>query len=205
MKILSVDSSSITNVNKIVKDSLIDVVNTLPSDAFYQSSWQDNVWLYIGVGILITVIGGLILKLLGIVDFRHRTITVSHKTKEYVSKYNEGRVSFDYSNNNGYFTLGSKDYEFTTFWSKASNSSIHAYNDAPNIECIGLMKNVEDLKKLNNIEVDFSSRCRTAHIGDVIVWKNKNGHLAATKILRIKDDSRGDDSDLLEFEYVIYK
>lgn len=204
MKILSVDSSVIP-ANHITKNSVIVENNSIPNEVSQQSSWQDNVWLYLGVGILITVIGGLILKLLGIIDVRHRTITVSHKTKEYVSKYNEGSVSFDYSNNNGYFTLGSKDYEFTTCWSKASNSSIHAYNDAPNIECIGLMKNVEDLKKLNNIEVDFSSRCRTAHIGDVIVWKNKNGHLAATKILRIKDDSRDDDSDLLEFEYVIYK
>ena len=204
MVILSVDSSVIP-ANHITKNSVIVGYNSIPNEVSQQSSWQDNVWLYLGVGILITVIGGLILKLLGIIDVRHRTITVSHKTKEYVSKYNEGTVSFDYSNNNGYFTLGSKDYEFTTCWSKASNSSIHAYNDAPNIECIGLMKNVEDLKKLNNIEVDFSSRCRTAHIGEVIVWKNKNGHLAATKILRIKDDSRGDDSDLLEFEYVIYK
>ena len=204
MEILSVDSSVIP-ANHITKNSVIVGNNSIPNEVSQQSSWQDNVWLYLGVGILITVIGGLILKLLGIIDVRHRTITVSHKTKEYVSKYNEGSVSFDYSNNNGYFTLGSKDYEFTTCWSKASNSSIHAYNDAPNIECIGLMKNVEDLKKLNNIEVDFSSRCRTAHIGEVIVWKNKNGHLAATKILRIKDDSRGDDSDLLEFEYVIYK
>lgn len=204
MKILSVDSSVIP-ANHITKNSVIVGNNSIPNEVSQQSSWQNNVWLYLGVGILITVIGGLILKLLGIIDFRHRTNTVSHKTKEYVSKYNEGRVSFDYSNNNGYFTLGSKDYEFTTCWSKASNSSIHAYNDAPNIECIGLMNNVKNLKNLNNIEVDFSSRCRTAHIGDVIVWKNKNGHLAATKILRIKDDSRGDDSDLLEFEYVIYK
>ena len=67
------------------------------------------------------------------------------------------------------------------------------------------MRNVDDLNELKNIDVDFSSRCRTAKIGDVIIWKNTNGYLAATKILKIKDDSRGDDSDLLEFEYVIYE
>lgn len=205
MKILSVDSS-IIHANNIVKDSIIEVVNRIPNEVSSKSSWQDNVGLYIVVCILIAVVAGLILNyIFGIVEIKHRTITIIHKTKEYVSSYNEGSVSFDYSNNNGRFTFGSGDQEFTTCWSKASNTSIHAYSDALNIESIGIMRNIDDLKELKIIDVDFSSRCRTARIGDVIIWKNINGHYAATKTVKIKDDSRDDDSDLLEFEYIIYK
>lgn len=207
MKILLVDSN-IVPVH-IANDSLAEAMNTIPNEVNLQSSWQDNPYLYIIVGITIgviaEVIAGLILKLFGIVDIKHRTIIISHKTKEYVSSYKNGSVSFNYSNNNGLFTIGSEKQVFTTCWSKASNTSIHAYSEASDIECIGIMKNVDDLNELKNIDVDFSSRCRTAKIGDVIIWKNIHGQYAATKITKIKDDTRGDDRDLLEFEYVIYK
>lgn len=62
MEILSVDSSVIP-ANHITKNSVIVGNNSIPNEVSQQSSWQDNVWLYLGVGILITVIGGLILKL----------------------------------------------------------------------------------------------------------------------------------------------
>jgi hypothetical protein len=58
---------------------------------------------------------------------------------------------------------------------------------------------------LDYIDADFSSRCRTAQIGDAIIWKNINGYYAVTKIISIKDDSRGDSIDELECQYVIFK
>lgn len=121
-----------------------------------------------------------------------------------------GNFTFNYSNHNGERKISSNNQEFTTKWSKASRTSIHAYNDAPDIECIALIKKVEDVKEITLDTIhdippaDFSSRARTAQKGDAIIWKNINGIYAATKIIRIMDDTRGDDHDELECEYVIF-
>ena len=117
------------------------------------------------------------------------------------------KFSFDYSNNNGEFTIGSGIYTFSTKWSKASDTSIHAYSDCNNITSIGRIKQVNNIKNisLSNInETDFSSRFRTANINDVIVWINENGKIALTKVIGIKDDSRNASSDQVECEYKIF-
>lgn len=117
------------------------------------------------------------------------------------------KFSFDYSNNNGEFTIGSGIYTFTTKWSKASDASIHAYSDCKNITSIGRIKqvnNIDDLTLSNINEVDFSSRCQTADINDVLVWINNNRKIALTKIINIKGDSRNDFIDQVECQYKIF-
>ncbi len=157
-------------------------------------------------GLFVTVVGGVIVGIaLDKVRINKRTITIFMTSKNYVSPYNSGSFVFDYSNNNGTYVIGLKDKVFTTIWSKASDTSIHAYSDSPDIDSIALIKNVEDLNNLNLIDADFSSRCRTAKIGDAIIWKNINGYYAVTKIVNIKDDSRGDTKDELECQYAILK
>lgn len=61
------------------------------------------------------------------------------------------------------------------------------------------------MSSITSVEADFSSRCRTPVIGDAVIWKNLSGKYALTKIIQIKDDTRGDLSDELECEYVILK
>lgn len=161
------------------------------------------------INTLIGIIGGII-GIAGIVVtvisfVRKKTITISTKTKLYINPCEKGGFVFDYSNNNGEYTIGSKENTFNTKWSKASNTCIHAYKDGRGIECIALIKAPVELSKIDKIEGDFSSRCRTASVGDVVVWKNENGKYALTQIIRIKDDSRGDDIDELECEYLILK
>ena len=157
------------------------------------------------VGIIGGIIGiaGIIITIVSFV--RKKTITISTKTKLYINPCEKGAFVFDYSNNNGQYTIGTKENIFNTRWSKASNTSIHAYKDGQGIECIALIKGPIELSKIEKIEGDFSSRCRTASVGDVVVWKNENGKYALTKIVRIKDDSRGDLCDELECEYLILK
>lgn len=192
------------SVETLAKDS-IAVFKNVPQLA-ESTAWQNNIPLYVLIGLFITVVGGLIVAIMtNKIIIKHHTVTISHRTKEYVSKHIEGIVSFDYSNNNGRYIIGNGEYRFTTCWSKASDVSIHAYSDAEDIKCIGIVKNVSDVKQMKEIDTDYSSRCRTAHIGDVIIWKNINGHNAATKVLTIKDDSRLDDRDELSFEYVIFE
>ena len=52
-------------------------------------------------------------------------------SKQYFSPAPTGRVIFDYSNNDGKFSIGSGPYMFETQWSKASDQRIHVYNDPP--------------------------------------------------------------------------
>ena len=117
-----------------------------------------------------------------------------------------GSVTFDYSSNDGLYTIGEGDREFTTKWTKASNTSIHAYNDHSSIDKIARLKSSADIDELPPIEsLDFTSRTRTPVVGDSIIWINDCGHIAITKVDAIKDDSRGDTHDELTFSYVIYQ
>lgn len=115
--------------------------------------------------------------------------------------------TFNYSLNNGEYIIGKGKYKFTTKWSKASDKSIQAHNDAPDIKAIGLVEKEDDLKQisLKDIDVDFSLRTQQPQIGDIVIWKNVYGDIAATKILEIKDNTRGSNVDELKCEYVIYK
>ena len=157
-------------------------------------------------GLFVTIIGGIVVAIIcDKIKIDRKTITISTTSKNYVSPYNYGSFIFNYSNNNGTYIIGHGDRIFTTMWSKASNTAIHAYSDGKDIDSIALMKNVADLHCIDVINADFSSRCRTPQIGDVVVWKNINGYYAVTKVIRIKDDNRGDANDELECQYVIFK
>ena len=114
-----------------------------------------------------------------------------------------GTIKFNYTNNNGTYPIGHGDRTFTTTWSKASDTSIHAYNDASDIHNIAMAPNVSDLEQIPVLTLDYSSRTRTPKIGDAVVWRNTHGYYAVTKVLSIKDDSRGSDVDEIEIEYLI--
>lgn len=166
---------------------------------------MDETTLNTIVGIVGGIIG-VISVIITVISMRaKKVVTISTKSKIYASPGKEGRFVFDYSNNNGQYTIGSEPYLFCTKWSKASNTSIHAYKDGAGIEAIAIIKGPVDINSISSIEGDFSSRVRTPKIGDAIIWKNLNGKYAITKILNIKDDTRGDLSDELECEYVILK
>ena len=113
-------------------------------------------------------------------------------------------MTFDYSNNDHCFTIGTGAFLFETRWSKASDTSIHAYKDSPTIAAIALVKTVEVISNIRDAAAyDYSSRCRTPQTGQIVLWRNISGLYAATKILDIKDDTRGAPADKLTFEYVI--
>ena len=138
-------------------------------------------------------------------EMGNNVVALSSTTKVYACEAEQGSFTFDYSNNDGKFTIGKDEYLFTTEWSKASNRSIHAYSDPSNIDSIARIKAPCTLSKEKLTgEYDFSSRCRTPNIGDIIIWKNNFGNYAATQIIAISDDTRGANHDELTCEYVIY-
>lgn len=114
-----------------------------------------------------------------------------------------GTIKFNYANNNGTYPIGHGDRTFTTTWSKASDTSIYAYNDASDIHSIAMAPNASDLEQIPVLTLDYSSRTRTPKIGDAVVWRNTHGYYAVTKVISIKDDSRGSDVDEIEIEYLI--
>lgn len=134
-----------------------------------------------------------------------RILEAEIQSSTYLNPDLKGNVSFDYSNNSGKYTIGTGSFSFSTQWSKAGKTSIHVYNDSENIEKIALIKSLDNLEEFTSTSgLDFTSRARSPKIGDVVVWINTFGNIAITKILDIKDDTRGDNNDRLTFEYQIF-
>lgn len=116
----------------------------------------------------------------------------------------DGEASFNYSSNNGRFRIGEGYFEFETQWSKASNTSIHCYNDSANVRGIALAHNGSTLKSIPAVDkLDFTNRARTPVIGQFVILQNHNGIYAALQILEIMDDTQGDLDDYLRFKYWI--
>ncbi len=132
------------------------------------------------------------------------TLFIEEVVPAYSDESFSGTFEFDYSNNNGIFTIGYGEHRFETKWSKASDKSIYAYSDAKGIDAIARIKSVNDIDRKPNGQYDFSSRYRNVQIGDAILWKNECGNYAITLIEEIQDDTRGADCDKLKCKYKIY-
>lgn len=132
-----------------------------------------------------------------------RIIETHIKQSTYINPAMAGTVRFKYNNNNGRFHIGSGKYSFETSWSHASNISIHAYKDY--VAQIALIEQIGDINNIQTTEdLDFTSRARTANVGNAIVWLNKNGHMAITKIIGITARNHTYPSPELYFEYLIW-
>lgn len=122
----------------------------------------------------------------------------------YGNKRLRGRDSFNYSSNNGIFTIGANDDSFGTKWTKASDTSIHLYNDHDSIELIALADNVLSFNEVRNADAfDFTSRSRKISENQIAVLKNKNGNYALVRVVDVKDCTRKDDRDELTIEWII--
>lgn len=133
-----------------------------------------------------------------------RTLPTDGIAPEYHARELRGAVTFDYTNNNQRFALGEAQHVFETRWSKATNTSIHAYSDAESIEALALAKGAKAITDVLDAQFyDYSSRTRTVQLGQIVLWRNVNGLYGATKILAITDDTRGDTSNNLTFDYVL--
>ena len=125
-------------------------------------------------------------------------------SEKYASPATKGKVTFDYSNNDGKYSIGSGAYMFETRWSKASDRRIYILNDPPSIRTVALVKDKQAISSIDDARVyDESSRIRTPSVGQIVLIQNVHGFFAALKVLNIKDDTRGSQFDELTFEYVI--
>lgn len=124
--------------------------------------------------------------------------------EKYVSPSTFGTITFDYSNNNGKYSIGQGEMMFELAFIKSSNWNIQLYNTPNSINTIAIAKNVIEFKDIIDARMyDGSSRLRRPKINEIAVLQNKNGFYAAIKILTIKDDTRGVENDEVTFEYKI--
>lgn len=123
---------------------------------------------------------------------------------KYISKRLFWKITFDYSNNNWKYKIWKDKQFFELKFTKASNVSIHIYNDTSSIKWVAVAKWIYEIWNIKNASIyDMSSRSRTPKKWEVIIIKNIEWNYCALKILDIKDDSRSDDRDEITFEYVI--
>ena len=124
--------------------------------------------------------------------------------EKYLSPSPRGRVTFDYSNNNGRYCIGSGETMFEIRWSKSSDRNIQLLNDPPSIRTVAIAKDRNEIEEIVDARTyDGSSRIRRPKLGQVAVLQNENGYWAALKVLNIKDDTRSDDHDEVAFDYTI--
>lgn len=129
---------------------------------------------------------------------------LSFSSDRYASPAPSGRVTFDYSNNNGRFVIGAGDMAFETAWSAGSNTSVHAYADPPSIRSVALATGVQEIADISDAtEYDTSSRVRTPRLGEIVVWCNTAGYYAATRVEALKSRSHGSETDEITFTYAI--
>lgn len=114
-----------------------------------------------------------------------------------------GEVVFDYGSYNRRYVIGQGRLEFETQWSPASSRSIHIYNDPPSINGVALARGCESISQVANAEkLDYTSRARTASLGEVVVLRNSEGFYAALQVLGIKH-WKHDHKEELRFIYSI--
>jgi len=129
---------------------------------------------------------------------------VSFAPERYVSPAPSGTVTFDYSNNNGRFIVGTGDMIFETAWSRGGTTSIHAYTDPPSIQTVAIATNAVNVADIVDASVyDTSSRVRSPHLGEIVVWRNTAGYYLATRVEALLSRGHGSPADEVTFSYVI--
>lgn len=114
----------------------------------------------------------------------------------------EGTVEFDYKRNSGKFIIGEGNYTFNLSFSECGNQSIYCYRD--NVLRVGYNPKYKEFPNDNDLLCfDYSSRCKSLKIGEILILENKANQFAAIKILDVKKNTF-DIDHLVKFAYKIY-
>jgi hypothetical protein len=129
---------------------------------------------------------------------------IEYSPIRYVSPSMSGVVTFDYSNNNGRYVLGTGDMLFETAWSGSGSTSVQVYSDPPSIRSLALATGVSEISEIKDARFfDTSSRARRPQLNEIIVWQNTAGYFLATQVLAVKSRGHGCSVDEITFRYII--
>ncbi|MFI7494475.1 toll/interleukin-1 receptor domain-containing protein [Kocuria sp. M4R2S49] len=131
--------------------------------------------------------------------------TSLHDQTRYSMPALEGAVSFDYTNNNGHFIVGTGERKFTLDFSVAAHGSIYIYNTPPNIKTVALAPGVKTPKEVGDASSwDASSRYRIIRVGDAAILRNQNDYWAAVFVDEVHTrESNPTRENLVKFRYFI--
>jgi pyrimidine deaminase RibD-like protein len=113
-------------------------------------------------------------------------------------------ATFNFTQNDGKYTIGHGNLLFETRWSNAGGDSIHVYKDSTNVIGIGIARGAKSFADVRDASAyDMSSRVQTPREGEVVVLQNQSGYFAVLKIVDVKARSHGDPYDSISIEYRI--
>jgi pyrimidine deaminase RibD-like protein len=117
-----------------------------------------------------------------------------------------GEAAFNFTQNDGKYTIGHGNLLFETRWSNASNCRIHVYRGNTNLRSLGIVRGAKSFADVRDASAhDMSSRTQTPHEGEIVVLQNEEKYFAVLKIVDVKARSHGDSYDSLSLEYRINK
>ncbi len=140
-------------------------------------------------------------------EFINTSINLKSETlsKEFVNTALHGIVNFDYTKNNGSFTIGVGKQSFETKWSECGDNSVYCYGDG--VKKLGYNPTIRDFPLYQKIPetFDFTSKCKSLVVGNVVILENLNGYFCAIKINQVvRENKNADDKHSVIFEYIIY-
>jgi len=129
---------------------------------------------------------------------------LSSRPERYVSPPLSGTVTFDPSDNDGRYVLGSGDMRFNTRWSVCGQTAIYVYADEPNVRTIAIADKISAIPDIEDASIyNSSSTHRAPQLGEIVVWENSAGYFAATQILKLQSRFHGDSLNEVVFSYII--
>jgi hypothetical protein len=123
----------------------------------------------------------------------------------YVSPDVSGTLTFDHSNNDGKYRLGSGDMTFTLKAGQRGKGSVYVLRDPADIDTVALAAAVTQPSQVADASIyDGSSRARTIHVGDAAILRNRNGYWAVVCVDEVHDRNSGPDGHpSMTFRYAI--
>jgi pyrimidine deaminase RibD-like protein len=116
-----------------------------------------------------------------------------------------GEVTFNFTQNDGKYTIGNGHLLFETQWSNAGSSSIHVYKNS-NLRGIGIARSAKSFADVRDASAyDMSSRVHTPKEGEIVVLQNEKEHFAVLRVVDVKARSHDDPYDSVSIEYRINK
>lgn len=95
----------------------------------------------------------------------------------YVMPALEGDISFDYSNNDGRFIVGTGERAFTLQFFTGGHGVIYISNDTADINTVALAPGVRTHDEIGDATAyDGSSRVRTIRVGDAAILRNRKNY-----------------------------
>ncbi|MBF5080130.1 hypothetical protein F1642_14560 [Paracoccus sp. NBH48] len=123
----------------------------------------------------------------------------------YMDRRISSKVTFDYTTNNGDFSIGREELSFTLHFTHANHENIHLYNYNSDIRRITVARDVGRISEIKDASAfHYSSDSITLSEGDIACVENDSGNYACIKIIDIKSTQDGiDNKNEVTFSYVI--